>query len=904
MKQASSAVAAVDPVWAEEVQEWLDALAAVLRFQGDERAGELLRRLQQFASQAGLVMPEAALNTPYLNTIPAHGEPRYPGQAALEGRLENLLRWNATAMVLKAYDAGQGVGGHIATYLSAATLMEVGFNHFFRGRSGEYGGDQVLFQAHAAPGVYARAYLEGRFEASRLLAFRRELTPGGGLSSYPHPRRMPDFWTLPSASMGLSTPSAIYQARFAKYLEHRGLKPANGGKVWCFLGDGESDEPEVLGTINMASREGLDNLILVINCNLQRLDGPVRGNGKIIQELERSFRGADWHVIKVIWGSGWDPLLARDTAGHLAQRMEEALDGDYQMYSVSPGALQREHWVERTPALKALMDSLSDEEISTIKRGGQDVKKLYAAYAEAVASQGKPVVILAKTVKGDGMGPGSQGRNTVHQKKNLSAEERVDFARRLAIPLPREAAEAADFYRPEDDAPELAYLKAQREALGGAVPRREVNCDALPVPPLSQFKTFLAGSGEREMSTTMAVVRLLGTLLKDPALGRYVVPIVPDEARTFGMDGLFGQAGIYAPEGQQYKPVDADTLAPYREAADGQILQEGICETGAMASFLAAGTAYANFAVPTIPFYIFYSIFGFQRVGDMIWAAGDAMARGFLLGGTSGRTTLNGEGLQHQDGHSQLMALTVPNLRAYDPAFAFELTVIIRDGIERMYGRGEDTFYYLTVTNQNEVMPPLPGRGTPQEAAVIEGIIRGLYAFESVAPEGEVSANAPKANLLGSGAIMKEVREAARLLAAKGVAVTVWSVTSYGELARDGRAAERAKRLDPGSPRKAFVAEALAEAEGVFVSASDYMGALGELISRWVPGPYAVLGTDGYGLSESRAALRDHFEVSAAWVAHAALGLLEAEGQVAEGATLAFAKAKGLRLDKVDAATY
>ena len=891
-----------EPAWAEEVQEWLDALAAVLRFQGDERAGELLRRLQQFASQAGLVMPEAALNTPYLNTIPPHLEPRYPGQAALEGRLENLLRWNAAAMVLKAFDTGEGVGGHIATYLSAATLMEVGFNHFFRGRSADYGGDQLLFQAHAAPGVYARAFLEGRFEEGRLRAFRRELTPGGGLSSYPHPRRMPDFWTLPTASMGLSTPSAIYQARFAKYLEHRGLKPANGGKVWCFLGDGESDEPEVLGTINMASREGLDNLILVINCNLQRLDGPVRGNGKIIQELERSFRGADWHVIKVIWGSGWDPLLARDTAGHLAKRMEEALDGDYQMYSVSPGALQREHWVEQTPALKALMDSLSDEEISTIKRGGQDVKKLYAAYAEAVGSVGKPVVILAKTVKGDGMGAGSQGRNTVHQKKNLSAEERVDFARRLGIPLPREAAEAADFYRPEETAPELTYLRERREALGGSLPRREVNCEALTVPPLSAFETFLKGSGERELSTTMAVVRLLGTLLKDPALGRYVVPIVPDEARTFGMDGLFGQAGIYAPAGQHYKPVDADTLAPYREASDGQILQEGICETGAMASFLAAGTAYANFAVPTIPFYIFYSIFGFQRVGDMIWAAGDAMARGFLLGGTSGRTTLNGEGLQHQDGHSQLLALTVPNLKAYDPAFAFELTVIIRDGIERMYGQGEDVFYYLTVTNQNEVMPALPGLGTDEEGSVIDGILRGLYAFEHGTPDA--GAAAPVANLPGSGAIMKEVRAAAELLLAEGIAVTVWSVTSYGELARDGRAAERAKRLDPQSTRRPFVTEAFENAEGVFVSASDYMSALGELISRWVPGPYAVLGTEGYGLSESRDVLRDHFEVSAAWIAHAALGLLEGEDAVSSGTASAFAEAQGLNLAKADSASY
>ncbi|MEE4381216.1 MAG: pyruvate dehydrogenase (acetyl-transferring), homodimeric type [Pseudomonadales bacterium] len=887
-----------EDAWAEEVTEWLEALDAVLRERGDERAAELLRRLQQHASRAGLVQPEAALNTPYVNTIPLRAQPRYPGDLALEQRLENLVRWNAAAMVLQAFDSGSGVGGHIATYLSAATLLEVGFNHFFRAAGDGYGGDRVHVQAHAAPGVYARAFLEGRLPEHRLAHFRRELALGGGLPSYPHPRRMPDFWTLPTASMGLSTPAAIYQARFAKYLERRGLKPANGGRVWCFLGDGESDEPEVLGTINMASREGLDNLVLVVNCNLQRLDGPVRGNGKIIQELERSFRGADWHVIKVIWGSGWDPLLERDVRGLLQQRMEEAVDGDYQLYSVSPGDVQREHWVEDVPELKALMDSLTDEEIRDIRRGGQDPKKIYAAFAEAVGTRGKPVVILAKTVKGDGLGPGAQGRNTVHQKKNLSPEERVQLARRLGIPLDEEAARRAAFYLPPEDAEERAYLRDRRAALGGPLPRREVRCPRLTAPPLAFFEDQLKGSGDRQVSTTMALVRMLGRLLRHPDLGRYVVPIVPDEARTFGMDGLFAQAGIYSPAGQVYRPVDADSIAPYREAEDGQILQEGICETGAMASFLAAGTAYADHGVPTIPFYIFYSIFGFQRVGDMIWACGDSMARGFLLGGTSGRTTLNGEGLQHQDGHSQLVAGTVPNLRAYDPAFAYELAIIVRDGIDRMYGRDEDVFYYVTVTNQNQPMPAIP----EDRERVEEGVVRGLYLFRRGAAP---TAASRQAHLFGSGAIMSEVLDAAERLEARGVPASVWSVTSYGELLRDLRAAERRRRLRPEAPREPCWLETVLGAErGVFVSASDYVSALGEGLSRWIPGPYAVLGTDGYGLSESRPALRDHFEVSGPWIAHAALALLESEGELPPGSAAAAAAEWGLALDKADPATW
>ena len=881
----------VDPDWSEELEEWFEAFDGLYRAHGEERARELLRVLQQHASRRGLVLPEAALNTPYVNTIPARTEPRYPGDIELETRIENLMRWNAAAMVLQGWDSGSGVGGHIATYLSAATLLEVGFNHFFRGRDGDGPADQVHVQAHAAPGVYARAFLEGRLSAERLGNFRRELAPGGGLSSYPHPRRMPDFWTLPTASMGLSTPSAIYQARFAKYLESRGLKAPDGSKVWCFIGDGEADEPEVLGTIDVASREGLDNLVLVINCNLQRLDGPVRGNGKIIQELERSFRGADWHVIKVIWGTGWDPLLERDEHGRLQRRMEEAVDGDYQMYSALPGAVQREHWVEDVPELKALMDSLTDEEIRTIKRGGQDHKKIHAAYADALATQGKPTVILAKTVKGDGMGARAQGRNTVHQKKSLSREERIDFARRLGVPLDDEAAARAAFYRPPEASEELRYLRERRAALGGAVPRRRTDCPVLPAPEPELFAEQLRGSGDREISTTMAVVRMLARLMKHPEIGRFVVPIVPDEARTFGMEGLCAQAGIYSPAGQVYSPVDADSIAPYREAEDGRILQEGICETGAMASFLAAGTAWADHGLPMIPFYIFYSMFGFQRVGDMIWACGDSMARGFLLGGTSGRTTLNGEGLQHQDGHSLLVAETVPNLRSYDPAFAYELAVIVREGIDAMYARGEDAFYYVTVTNQNQHMPAMP-------EGVEEGIVRGLYCFRPspLAVEGD-----GQAHLFGSGAIMVEVLAAAELLEARGIPAHVWSVTSYAELRRDGLAAERRSRLRPTAPRaRGWLELQLEGARGVFVSASDYVRALGEGLARWIPGPYVVLGTDCYGLSEARPALRDHFEVSAAWIAHGALSALERAGSVEAGTTAAAAAAWLLDMERID----
>jgi len=879
--------------WRHEQQEWLEALDDVLSARGEEPTRELLAKLHQHLSRRGLVLTEAALNTPYKNTIDLKDQPPYPGDIDLETQLANIIRWNAVAMVLQGSDSGTGVGGHIATYLSASTMMEVGFNHVFRARSTEYGGDQVHFQAHTAPGVYARAYLEGRISEAQLHNFRRELGEGGGLPSYPHPRGLPWFWQMSTASMGLSTPCAIYQARFAKYLESRGLKADNGGKTWTFIGDGESDEPEVLGTINIASREGLDNLVLVVNCNLQRLDGPVRGNGKIIQELERSFRGADWHVIKVIWGGGWDPILARDEHGVLQARMEQAVDGDYQMYTVSPGDVVREHWVEHTPELSDLMKTLTDEEVRSIKRGGQDHQKIYAAFEQAARVEGKPCVVLLKTVKGDGLGPGTEGANTVHQKKTLSAEERLDLADRFDIPLSEEDVKAAQYYLPEVGAPEMQYLRERREALGGYLPERQVRCAQLVAPDLSLFDDMLRGS-EREVSTTMTVVRMLSKLLRDDDLGRYIVPIVPDEARTFGMDGLFPQAGIYSPAGQLYRPVDAGTIAPYRESEDGQILQEGICETGAMASFLAAGTAYANYGLPMIPFYIFYSMFGFQRVGDMVWACGDMMCKGFLLGGTSGRTTLNGEGVQHQDGHSHLIASTIPNMRSYDPAFAYEIALIVRDGIREMYEEQQDVFYYLTVVNQNQPMPALPEQEVSR-AEVVTGVLRGMYCYQRV--EGAT------ANLFGSGAVMAEVLEARDLLAEEGVAANVWSITSYNELVRDALRAEREQLLGVGDSAEAgWVEQALANEEGVFVAASDYMKALPLGIAPWVPGPYSVLGTDGFGLSEARDELRDYFEVSAAWIAFTALSTMARHNRAPRERALRFAEVHQLDLAKTNPA--
>ena len=876
---------------ADDKQEWSEALESVYAEYGAQGVREILRRVQDRALELNVDLSEATLNTPYVNTIPPEEEPTYPGNIQLEERLEKIIRWNAIAMVLRAQDSGAGLGGHIATYASCATMLEVGFNHIFQGFDGGNDPDMVLPQPHAAPGIYARALLEGRLTLQQVRNYRRELAPEGGLSSYPHPRSMPEFWEMPNASMGLSTPAAIYEARFAKYLENRGLKPKSQRKIWCFIGDGESDEPEVLGTINIASREKLDNLILVINCNLQRLDGPVRGNGKIIQELERDFRGADWNVIKVIWGSGWDNLLARDRNGVLRRRMDECLDGDYQRYSVLPGDVQREHWVEGNPELEAMMRSLTDEEVRSIKRGGHDHKKVYAAYDRAMRASGKPTVILIKTVKGDGMG--AQGKNTAHQFKNMDGDERVRLAREFGIPLPDAAARAADFYVPGEDSEEIRYLRERRRALSGPVPRRRQVCPALQIPALEAFADLLKGS-QRPASTTMVMVRLLSSLLRMPEIKKYVVPIVPDEARTFGMDVLFKVAGIYSPQGQQYQPVDADSIMAYREAADGQILQEGICETGAMASFMAAGSAYAVHGLPMIPFYIFYSMFGFQRVGDMIWSCGDMMCRGFLLGGTAGRTTLNGEGLQHQDGHSHMLAATVPNLKSYDPAFGFEVAIIVRAGLHRMYELQLDEFYYLTLYNENYAMASLAqvAQATGRtEADIAQGVLAGGYCLSRDAD----FTGQPTAHLLASGSILQQALRARELLLARRINVTIWSITSYIELARDAERCAAWNRTHPQrQPRTPYVARLFADQSGVFVAVSDYMKMLASSVAAWIPGRFEVLGTDGYGLSESRDVLRRHFKVDAACIAGAALSALVCDGQLAGETYTAFMAEMGL----------
>ena len=864
----------------DDKAEWAESLDAIVEQYGAAGAREILRSLQNHVLGLNIPLDEATLNTPYRNTISLDAQPAYPGDIALEEKLEKMLRWNAIAMVLRAQDKGIGVGGHIATYASCATMLEVGFNHFFQGAGPENdrgSADMLLPQPHAAPGIYARAFLEGRLTEQQLDNYRQELASGGGLSSYPHPRSMPDFWELPNASMGLSTPAAIYQARFAKYLENRGMKEKASGKVWCFIGDGEADEPEVLGTINIASREKLDNLILVVNCNLQRLDGPVRGNGKIIQELERTFRGADWNVLKVIWGGGWDGLLARDREGVLQRRMDECLDGDYQMYSVLPGDVQREHWVEGNPKLEQMMNSLTDDEVRAIKRGGQDQKKIYAAFARASAAQDKPTVILVKTVKGDSMG--AQGKNTAHQYKNMSAEERVKIAAELDIPLTEEQAANAEFYRPAGDAPEIAYLRGQRAINGGWVPNRHVDCATLDVPEIAAFAEFLKGGGKREVSSTMVMVRLLSAMLRMPELGRYVVPIVPDEARTFGMDGLFKVAGIYSHEGQKYRPVDADSLLPYREASDGQILQEGICEVGAMASFMAAGSAYAVHGLPMIPFYIFYSMFGMQRVGDMIWGCADMMCKGFLLGGTAGRTTLNGEGLQHQDGHSHVLASTVPSLLSYDPAFGYELAIIVREGLRRMYVEQEDIFYYLTLYNENYLMPDMAdvlARGALTQDQLMQGVLDGGYCFDPAQSEADI-------HLLASGSILQQAIRAKAELQALGYEVSLWSMTSYVELQRDAFAVAAANRQNPQAPAQVSKVEAMFDdASGAIIAVTDYMASLAQGIAAWMPAGYEVLGTDGFGLSESRAALRAHFEVDADAIVSAALANLYGQGLIDE----------------------
>jgi pyruvate dehydrogenase E1 component len=846
-----------------EISEWLESLDYVIQQGGAEQVTQLLHKLQIHAQQAGISLPFTA-NTPYINSIPASQQPVFPGSREIERRIKSLARWNALSMVVRANREESGIGGHISTYASAATLYEVGFNHFFRARDKDGNGDIIYFQGHAAPGIYARAFLEGRLSMEHLQNFRRELRSDASLSSYPHPWLMPDFWEFPTVSMGLGPIMAIYQARFCRYLEDRGLKTPCNGNVWAFLGDGETDEPEALGAITLASRERLDNLIFVINCNLQRLDGPVRGNGNIIQELEAAFRGAGWNVIKVIWGSDWDPLLANDHEGLLVKRMGEIVDGQWQKYSAESGAYFREHFFGTDPRLLDMVKHLSDEQLARLRLGGHDPQKVYAAYKAAVEHKGSPTVILARTIKGYGLGEAGEGKNITHQQKKLNEDELRRFRSRFGIPISDEAIAEAPFYRPADDSQEIQYVHRQRERLGGYLPRRTVAVESIKAPGDDAFDEFNAGTEGREASTTMVFVRILAKLLRDPEIGKLIVPIVPDEARTFGMEPLFRQVGIYSHVGQLYEPVDAATLLYYKEAKNGQIFEEGITEAGSMSSFIAAGSAYATHGINTIPFFIYYSMFGMQRIGDLVWAAGDTRTRGFLLGGTAGRTTLAGEGLQHQDGHSHLLAYPVPNLVTYDPAYAFELATIIQDGIRRMYEKQEDIFYYITLMNENYEHPAMPdGDG------VREGILRGMYLFK---PTENAEAKL-RAQLFGSGAILNEVLKAQQILAERyNVAADVWSVTSYKELYRDGHDAERWNMLHPGEkPRVPFVTEAVGQAPGVFVAASDYVKAMPDSISQWLPRPLVSLGTDGFGRSEGRAALRDFFEVDARYVTLATL---------------------------------
>jgi pyruvate dehydrogenase E1 component len=855
-----------------ENKEWLDSLDHIFQTGGPERVRVLLELLQKEAAQKGVPLP-TSLNTPYVNTIFVKNQPPYPGDEAIEWRIRSVVRWNAMAMVVRANRKEEGIGGHISTFASAATLYEVGFNYFFRGKDHPSGGDQVYIQGHAAPGIYSRAFLEGRISKEKLENFRRELSPGGGLSSYPHPWLMPDFWEFPTVSMGLSPLTAIYQARFNRYLENRGLKEKTDAKVWAFLGDGEMDEPEATGAITLASRENLDNLIFVVNCNLQRLDGPVRGNGKIIQELEALFRGAGWNVIKVIWGSNWDPLLAKDEGGRLVKRMGEVVDGQYQKYAVSSGAFIRDDFFGKDPALKKMVASYSDEQLQKLRRGGHDPEKVFAAYQAAVAHQGSPTLILAKTLKGYGLGDAGEGKNITHQQKKLNEDELREFRTRFGIPVSDDEIMHAPFYRFEENSPEIRYLKERRKELGGAVPKRVVQrAGDRPVGPTREiFEEFYKGTEGRAVSTTMVFVRILSKLLRDKNMGKWIVPIVPDEARTFGMESMFAPFGIYSPKGQLYDPVDKEGLLYYREAKDGKIFEEGLTEAGGMGSFIAAGSANATHGLPTLPFYIFYSMFGMQRIGDFVWAAGDQRCRGFLVGATAGRTTLAGEGLQHQDGQSHLYVYPYPNLVAYDPAFAYELAVILEDGIHRIYEKGEDIFYYLTVMNENYSQPPMP-------EGVRDGILKGMYRYRV----GALREAPLQAHLFGSGAILNEAIKASEILEEKfGVATDVWSITSYKQRYQDGMEAEHWNRLHPeGAPRIPYLTRCLQGTEGVYVAASDYVRALPDSVSRWFPKAPISLGTDGFGRSDSREALRDFFEVDAKHIVLATLSALFEEGKI------------------------
>jgi pyruvate dehydrogenase E1 component len=856
-----------DPI---ETQEWIEALDSVLDFEGAERAHFLLDELISQGRRRGAPVPYSP-NTPYLNTIPPGREDRHPGDRAIEHRIRSIIRWNELAIVLRANKESSELGGHIASFQSAATLYDVGQMWFWHAPTETHGGDLVYFQGHSSPGFYARAFLEGRLTEEQLNRFRQEVG-GGGLSSYPHPWLMPDFWQFPTVSMGLGPLMAIYQARFLKYLGCRGVTDTAGRRVWAFLGDGETDEPESLGAISLAGREKLDNLIFVVNCNLQRLDGPVRGNGKIIQELESVFRGAGWNVIKVIWGAGWDRLIAKDTTGLLLKRMEECVDGEYQDFKSKNGAYVRKHFFGKYPELLELVADMTDDQIWDLNRGGHDPNKIYAAYSAAVRHTGQPTVILAKTVKGYGMGEAGEGQNITHQQKKMAETSLRRFRDRFSLPIADEDLLHYPLIKPAADSEECQYLQARREALGGYLPVRRQRSIPLPVPELSAFQAQLGGSGDREISTTMAFVRILNTLLRDKQIGPRVVPIVPDESRTFGMEGMFRQFGIFSQVGQLYQPEDANQLMFYREDQKGQVLQEGINEPGAMASWIAAATSYSSNDCPMIPFYIYYSMFGFQRVGDLAWAAGDIRARGFLLGGTAGRTTLNGEGLQHQDGHSHIFSSVIPNCVSYDPAFGYEVAVVIQDGLRRMYVDQEDVFYYLTLMNENYEHPPMP------EGAE-DGIRRGMYFFS--ATEGR-HADAPRVQLLGSGTILREVIAAADLLASDfGIGADVWSVPSFTELRRDGLATERWNMLHPlDEPRRSYVETCLAERTGPVVAATDYIKAFADQIRPFVPGRYQVLGTDGFGRSDYRRTLRAHFEVDRHYVTLAALNALAADGAV------------------------
>ena len=852
-----------------ENREWLDSLEYIIQNEEPARVRELLGLLQNKAHKAGIPF-RCPGNTPYINSISPQKESPFPGSAEIERRIKSLIRWNAMAMVVRANIESEGIGGHISTYASAASLLEVGFNHFFRGGDNGNVPDIIYFQGHSAPGIYARSYLEGRLTEKDMVNFRQELRKGGGLTSYPHPRLMPDYWQFPTVSMGLGPIMAIYQARFNKYLEDRGLKEKTGQKIWAFMGDGEMDEPESLGAITVASREKLDNLIFVVNCNLQRLDGPVRGTGKIIQELEAAFKGARWKVLKVIWGKDWDPLIAQDDTGDLLKAMEETPDGQFQKYIVSSGDYIRKDFFGRSEKLLKMVEDYSDEQLQKLNRGGHDPKKVYNAYKTAVSHQGEPVVILAQTIKGYGLGEAGEGRNITHQQKKLNEQELLHFRSRFGIPLSDEEAKKAPFFKPPDDSEEIRYLQKRREELGGFLPKRNSEAEPIKLPDDKIYNELLEGSGDRELATTMSMVQLMAKMMADKNMGKLVVPIVPDESRTFGIDALFRKFGIYSHTGQNYEPVDRDSLLYYKEATDGAILEEGITEAGCMSSFIAAGTSYSTHKINTIPMFIYYSMFGFQRVGDLIWAAADARARGFLIGGTSGRTTLAGEGLQHQDGHSHLIAMSVPSIKAYDPAYAYELAVIMKDGMKRMFVDQKDLMYYITVLNEKYRMPKMPD-------GVEEGILKGMYKLrKSVRKKGE------KVHLFGSGAILNETLRAAEMLE-KGydVRVDVWSVTSYKELYDNARETDRSNRLNPEKkPLKTYIEECLDGDEGLCLAAHDYVKAIPMTVCRWFPGVLTVLGTDGFGRSDNRRALRDYFEVDDRHIAYAAVHSLYSDGKV------------------------